>query len=115
MNSAETIDKITILELKIKNIKDQAKVESARRELALLSPNAPNVGPFKTLLCHINSVLWDVEDRLRVMEKESTFDEEFILLARSVYFVNDLRCMVKNHISKITGDELKEVKSYINQ
>ena len=114
MSTAEIIDKLTILDLKLKNLKDPEKLAHVQKEKDLLEPQAPDVGPFRTLLYHVNSVLWDVEDRLRVLESESNFGPEFILLARSVYFTNDLRCKVKSQISKITDDPLKEVKSYVN-
>lgn len=53
-------------------------------------------------------------DRLRSMERENDFGPEFVLLARSVYFANDLRAQTKARISKMLGEQLKEVKSYIN-
>jgi Family of unknown function (DUF6165) len=114
MSTAETIDKLTILDLKLKNIQDPEKLEHVQKEKDLLETQAPDVGPFRTLLYHVNSVLWDVEDRLRALEAESNFGPEFVLLARSVYFTNDIRSKVKSQISKITGDPLKEVKSYVD-
>ncbi len=114
ISAAETIDKLTILDLKLKNVADPEKLAHVQKEKDLLETQAPDVGPFRTLLYHINSVLWDVEDRLRVLESESNFGPEFILLARSVYFTNDIRSKVKSQISNIVGDSLKEVKSYVN-
>ena len=40
------------------------------------------------------------------------FNEEFVELARSVYFTNDERAKVKNDINKTCGSELVEGKSY---
>jgi hypothetical protein len=114
MSTAEIIDKLTILDLKLKNLTDPEKLAHVQKEKDLLESQAPDVGPFRPLLYNINSILWDVEDQLRVLESESNFGPEFILLARSVYFTNDLRCKVKSQISKITDDPLKEVKSYVN-
>jgi hypothetical protein len=109
---AEMIDKATILRLKTERISDPTKVELAQAELDSLQ--VPVTGPFEELLYHINGVLWNVEDRLRSMERENDFGEEFVLLARSVYFANDLRAQTKARISKMLGEQLKEVKSYIN-
>jgi hypothetical protein len=114
MSGAEIIDKLTILDLKLKNIQDPEKLTQVQNEKDLLESQAPEVGPFRNLLYHINSVLWDVEDRLRVLESQNNFGSEFILLARSVYFTNDMRSRVKTQISKIVGDSVKEVKSYVN-
>ena len=112
--SAEIIDKLTILDLKLKNSQDPEKLANVQKEKDLLEPEAPYVGPFRTLLYHVNSVLWDVEDQLRVLESQNDFGPEFVLLARSVYFTNDIRSKVKSQISKITNDSVKEVKSYVN-
>ena len=107
---AELVDKATILRLKTERIDDSNKVAFARAELETLV--VPPVGPFEDLLYHINGVLWNVEDRLRELEKKDDFGHDFVLLARSVYFMNDLRAQVKARISKILGEQLKEVKSY---
>ena len=107
----ETIDKATILDLKISKVLDEEKLKILKKERQLLEP-LPNVGPFKTLLFYINSTLWEVEDTLREHENMNNFDSEFMLLARSVYFINDMRSKVKNQISKIVGEELKDIKLY---
>jgi hypothetical protein len=64
-------------------------------------------------LVEVNSNLWDVEDKLRVMEKEQKFDDEFISLARKVYFTNDERFRLKNEINLITDSEIREIKDYV--
>jgi hypothetical protein len=107
---AETVDKATILRLKTERIKDPDKVALAQSELETL--DVPSMGPFEDLLYHVNGVLWNVEDRLRELEKNEDFGPDFVLLARSVYFTNDIRAQIKSRISKILGEQLKEVKSY---
>ena len=37
----------------------------------------------------VNLNLWDIEDKLRICEKNKDFGEKFIELARGVYFNND--------------------------
>jgi hypothetical protein len=107
---SEIIDKYTILKLKSERITDPEKLSHVQSELN--SMNVPNVGIFERLLYFINSILWDAEDKLRECESRLDFGPEFILLARSVYFTNDMRNKVKNHISKLLGEEQLEVKSY---
>jgi len=63
-------------------------------------------------LTEVNSTLWDVEDKLRVFESEKKFDQEFIELARKVYYTNDERFRLKNKINSITSSEIREVKDY---
>ena len=60
----------------------------------------------------INSKLWEIEDKLRVREKNKKFDEEFIELARSVYYTNDERFELKNKINLLSNSEIQEQKSY---
>lgn len=60
----------------------------------------------------VNQSLWKIEDRLRVLEKEQRFDNEFIELARSVYKLNDQRAEIKRKINKETNSEYKEIKIY---
>ena len=64
-------------------------------------------------LVEINSALWDVEDNLRIIEKQKRFEGEFISLARKVYFTNDERFRLKNEINLITSSEIREVKDYV--
>jgi hypothetical protein len=39
----------------------------------------------------VNLKLWHIEDDIRIKEQKKEFDQEFIELARSVYFTNDVR------------------------
>ena len=64
-------------------------------------------------LVDTNSKLWDIEDKLRVLESISEWKDEFIELARKVYFTNDERFSLKNEINKITNSEIREVKEYV--
>ena len=64
-------------------------------------------------MVEVNSNLWEVEDKLRIMEKKQRFDEEFVSLARKVYFTNDERFTLKNEINLITDSEIREIKDYV--
>ena len=63
-------------------------------------------------LLDVNKQLWTIEDNIRQKEKKEKFDEEFIEIARSVYFTNDKRCEIKNEINILTNSSIYEVKSY---
>ena len=58
----------------------------------------------------INQKLWDIEDQIRVFEAQEKFDNEFIELARSVYFTNDERFEIKNKINSVVNSNFKEEK-----
>ena len=68
--------------------------------------------PLYIELLEINKKLWVIEDRIRELEKNKDFGHEFIEVARSVYFTNDLRSEVKRKINEKTNSTLIEEKSY---
>jgi len=115
----ELIDKITILEIKAQRIGDAGKLANVRRELALLSTvwaaseaAKVDIAAERAQLLAVNQALWDIEDAIRGKEATRSFDQEFIELARSVYFRNDERAACKRAINLKLGSELVEEKSY---
>jgi len=115
----ELLDKMAILEIKSERIKDEAKLANVRKELAVLEQtwresglDREELAPMRAELKTINEALWEIEDFIRIKEAEGDFDEQFIELARSVYFTNDKRAAVKRRINEAVGSELVEEKSY---
>tara|TARA_Y100000591_G_scaffold182956_1_gene157952 strand:+ start:101 stop:487 length:387 start_codon:yes stop_codon:yes gene_type:complete len=115
----ELFDKITILEIKKKKIKDKVKLKHVNNELLLLNGivkkkiiNKRKIYKLVSKLKNINLKLWNVEDKLRKLEKEKSFKSLFIRKARSVYILNDKRSIIKNEINNLTNSEVNEVKSY---
>ena len=114
----ELVDKISILHIKNKNIKDYEKLLLVKEELSLLQQtlndhvNSDQIKPFLDSLIDINSKLWVIEDDIRDCERDKNFDQKFIDLARSVYFTNDKRSEIKLEINKKFGSKIVEVKSY---
>jgi hypothetical protein len=115
----EMIDKLSILQVKKNNVKDENKLVFIKKEFELLyNFSSEYLSNLETesiyhRLVEVNSNLWDVEDKLRIMEKEQRFDDEFISLARKVYFTNDERFRLKNEINLITDSEIREIKDYV--
>ena len=119
LSVGELIDKITILQLKMKFIKNKKQLNNVSSELATLKPllkennlETPKINELFAELYEINLKLWKIEDKIREKEKQSDFQDEFISLARSVYFTNDKRAEIKKKINLISGSELIEEKSY---
>ena len=115
----ELIDKISILEIKRKKIKNKEKIFFINKELFLLQGilkkkfyKNKEIIRYLEKLIKINSKLWRIEDNLRNCENNSKFDKKFIKLARSVYFTNDQRAKIKLEINKKFGSKIIEVKSY---
>ena len=114
----ELVDKISILHIKNKNIKDDKKLKLIREELELLNSilndhiKKDDIKEHLNVLIEINSELWVIEDEIRDCERNKKFDEKFISLARSVYITNDKRSEIKLNINKKFGSKIVEVKSY---
>ena len=120
VSNGELLDKLSILELKLKNIKDNKKLINIKNEHSGLSPLCNNLFEIygKELrnlyvkLSDINSELWKIEDDIRECERNKEFGDEFIQLARAVYFTNDKRSDVKKSINLLTESGFVEEKSY---
>jgi hypothetical protein len=120
VSNGEVLDKISILALKKSKIQDKAKLKNVYHEYQTLLPyfdqivNNQQLGDLYWNLSTVNTELWDVEDKLRELEKSKIFNTEFIELARSVYYLNDKRAKLKKHINIISSSDLIEEKSYKN-
>ena len=114
----ELIDKISVLVIKEKKIKDEKKNNLIREELTLLrktlneAANNNSINNYLNQLIDVNSALWKIEDEIRDCEKNKKFDQKFIELARSVYITNDKRAEIKLEINNKFGSKIVEVKSY---
>ena len=112
----ELVDKITILEIK-KNKLQNSKLENVLKELSFLRKLMERhqieiTDDLFTQLKEINLTLWNIEDQIRVKEKNKEFDNTFIELARSVYFKNDKRAEIKKSINRLSNSEITEEKFY---
>ncbi|MBS0382972.1 MAG: hypothetical protein JSR56_11110 [Proteobacteria bacterium] len=119
VSHGELIDKITILEIKSERIADAAKLANVRDELRLLNDlwqrddaSKTDISAERAELKRINEALWEIEDEIRVKERDQAFDARFIELARAVYHTNDRRAAVKRAINLKLGSRLVEEKSY---
>ena len=119
VSPGEVLDKITILEIKSERMDDPVKVANVRIELALLEATwAQSVTPDPVIqdlhdqLKQINEALWEIEDDIRDKERVKEFDQQFIDLARNVYFTNDRRSDVKKQLNLHLGSQIIEEKSY---
>lgn len=117
VSNGEIIDKLSILAIKLEKISDIEKVRNIHTEWKQIQEDSKelleNLDPRQySSLLKVNYDLWDVEDKLRVLESKGIFKEEFIQLARSVYRLNDLRAEIKKQINITTNSSLVEEKSY---
>ena len=116
VSNGEIIDKLTIIQIKLERIKDKVKLVNLQKEYdELISASAsilPVTDALYNALYKVNCELWDIEDRIRDLERRKDFGEEFVSTARAVYFKNDKRSGIKREINIKTSSGLIEEKSY---
>jgi hypothetical protein len=115
----ELLDKITILKIKLDKLRNDDQRGNVARELDQLTKiraqarlNDVDLAHLEQELFALNLQLWDVEDRLRDLERAKNFGRDFIERARSVYILNDRRTALKKQINRISGSAIVEEKSY---
>ena len=119
ISPGELVDKITILEIKKEFIEDVNKLKNINYEYDLLMnifnndiSKTDGIEKLKKQLKDINLALWKIEDDIRDYERDKNFNENFVELARSVYFTNDKRSKIKLEINLLLNSSLVEEKSY---
>ena len=117
----ELLDKISILEIKLEKIKDkESQIQINKEYKALKEAQNSHVeltDSVKNLfnsIKKVNLTLWDIEDKIRICEKNKDFEKNFIELARGVYLNNDKRSKIKSEINKLLGSNIKEIKHYVD-
>ena len=119
ISAGELLDKISILEIKLNNIKNKEKLVDINKEYESLKDTrksniemTENLQKLINQLIEINFKLWNIEEEKRICEKNEDFGNNFIKLSRNVYKNNDKRAKIKSDINKLLGSNIKEVKSY---
>ena len=114
----EILDKLSILSIKKNKIADKDKLVHIENEYSELYEKSfhfldnVDVKYLYEKLENTNNKLWDIEDRIRELERENIFNDLFIEVARAVYKTNDQRFFYKNKINELTNSEIKEQKGY---
>lgn len=107
----EALDKLTILDIKLKKIQDENRLKYVREEYEELKQLIGSFYEtnkfFYNLLLKINETIWDVQDDLRLNKVPSSNDLYKIILDE-----NDRRCRVKNKINSKSLSNMREQKGY---
>ena len=116
VSNGEIIDKLTIIQIKLERIADEAKQVNLRKEYDELFAASSSIIDASDILYkslyEVNCELWDIEDHIRDLERKKDFGEDFIATARAVYVKNDRRSELKREINIKTSSGLIEEKSY---
>jgi hypothetical protein len=118
ISPGELVDKVSILKIKSERIKDPKKLKNVNHELNILLELMKDKldltldSDMFTSMYLVNLEIWDIEDKIRMKERDVVFDSEFIRLARSVYITNDRRATIKKCIDITFKSKIGEEKSY---
>ena len=119
ISAGELLDKISILEIKLNKIKDHVLLNEVKKEYEILNETknkninfSEKIDILYKNLKETNKKLWEIENKVRLCEKNSDFKEKFIQISRDIYFANDRRSKIKLEINKMLGSNIKEVKQY---
>ena len=119
ISAGELLDKISILEIKLNKIKDHVLLNEVKKEYEILNETknknisfSEKIDILYKNLKETNKKLWEIENKVRLCEKNLDFNEKFIQISRDIYFANDKRSKIKLEINKMLGSNIKEVKQY---
>lgn len=113
----ELLDRVSILELKQQRVSDPERRRNVLRELALLTgilekkDFAISDSALQPLRA-VNSQLWDLENRIRLLDRNGDHGEEFIQVAREIHRLNDIRHQLKHSINLACDSWVIEEKEY---
>src|SRR5690606_34057189 len=114
VSPGELLDKITILEIKSERMRDPDKLANVRHELRLREDIWAEVEGSKALVEQrarmkaVSGGRWEIEDAVRLKERDGDFGAAFVELARSVYIRNDERAAIKRDVNLKLGSRLVE-------
>lgn len=117
VGAGEVLDRLTILKLKEAAARTAEQRSTIRLEQELLTTewrrclgNAPETSPEWGELLETNASLWQLEDKVREVEREGNFGPDFISAARSIYLTNDRRARIKRAVNTRVGSSICDFK-----
>ncbi len=120
ISQGELLDKLSILEIKLKEIKDELSLKEVKKEHTILSKiktdnieNSEIIDDLFKKLKSVNEKIWKIENIKRNYEKKNNFDEGFIKISREEYKANDERAKIKSKINHILDSNIKEIKQHV--
>lgn len=114
ISTGEFIDKLTILEIKLENIKNEDKNKEVKKEYDCIIKyykSNSQLDFYYKLLKNINLDIWNSMDKLRLLDVNKN-KEEWVNECLKTIKDNDRRFRVKNKINYYVNSNLKEQKGY---
>lgn len=112
ISEGEIFDKLTILEIKLSEIKESNKLKEIQNEINILS-QIDNIKEkfiiYYNTLYYINKKIWDMTNIVKQMEYTNS---SYSKLMYDIFELNQQRFRIKNIINNICNSNIKEQKSY---
>jgi hypothetical protein len=108
----EAVDKLSILELKMKKITNENKKIEIQKEINVLSECEEYKSKYDfyySLLMYVNEKIWDMTD---VIKSITVDDSQFSHISNQIFEFNQKRFRIKNWFNLLTVSNIKEQKSY---
>lgn len=108
----EAIDKLSILELKLKKINNEDKKKEIEKEIKVLDECYTYIKKYEILyklLIYVNESIWDMTDTIKSI---SVTDSKFPLISNQIFESNQKRFRIKNWFNLLANSNIKEQKSY---
>ena len=108
----EAIDKLTILDIKLDNIKDDRKIDVKVEYDLLFEKLKDFINKYNDLynsMKKVNLIIWKQMDILR---DGNTTNEIYMKICKECIEMNDIRFRIKNKINMISNSSIKEQKGY---
>ena len=108
----EAIDKLSILELKLKKINNEEKKKEIEKEIKVLDECYTYIKKYEILyklLIYVNESIWDMTDTIKSI---SVTDSKFPLISNQIFESNQKRFRIKNWFNLLANSNIKEQKSY---
>jgi hypothetical protein len=112
----EIADKIAVLDVKSRKIKNEEALENVlyeKKELEkICNENGIDFGALLEDLISINEKIWDTLQKQRDIVSSGDTGKEFVDVSISVYEMNDIRFSIKQEINKKWDSDIIEEKHY---
>jgi hypothetical protein len=118
VSHGEIIDKCSILDLKLKYIKDEKKILEIKREkeeILSINIDIKKYEYFYKLLLHINELIWldtDIIKSMTIENKEYENILKFSEVSNRIFVNNQKRFRLKNYFNVLQQSHINEQKSY---
>ena len=115
----ELVDKISILEIKLRSISNNKKLKNIKKEydslnyfyIKIFNQNK-NIEKYLKQIRDVNLIIWNLQEISKKKIEKKIFDDEYIEITTKIHNNNDLRFEIKSKINKEFKSNYFEEKSY---